>query len=229
MTAPRRPALVLAVVLGTINTILENWSQPIFGRFWKHVMWEGGLIEDMTALFFLIGVGVYVLCALQRTHPVAHRRWFVVYAFAMLILAGEETNYASKGTLFLDLTDRDFAKNYNPQAGNIHNVMFPHALFPVTIFFVICIVLRLFYAHIVPRLRLPMSKDFLDAVLLSGAFVVLMTSSLFDDRLLSLDEVYEWSSSLLLLCLGLYYRFGWVFRPRPGDVGSPPPAVVTER
>jgi hypothetical protein len=33
-----------------------------------------------------------------------------------------------------------------------------------------------------------------------------------DDRFLSVDEVYEWSSSLLLLCLGVSFRFGWLFR-----------------
>jgi hypothetical protein len=222
-----RPALVLAVVLGTINMILENWSQPLFGRFWKHVMWEGGLVEDLTALFFIVGAVVFALCVFQRHHPVVHRWWFAAYTFAMLVLAGEETNYGDKGALFLDLADPDFAKHYNPQSGNIHNVVFPHALFPITIFFVICLVLRLGYTRIVPRLRLPMSKDFLDAVLVSGAFVVLMPFAIFDDRIQSLDEVYEWSSSLLLLCLGLYYRFGWVFRPRPGDVGSPPARGVS--
>ena len=227
MTSISRRVLVLAVVLGTVDTVLENWSQPIFGRFWKHVMWEGGVIEDLSALFFLVGAVVFALCVFQRSHPVAHRWWFVAYTFAMLVLTGEETNYGSKGTLFLDLADPNFAKNYNPQSGNIHNAMFPHALFPITIFFVICLVLRVFYRQIVPRLRLPMSKDFLDAVLVTGAFVVFMVGSLGDDRLLSLDEVYEWSSSLLLLCLGLYYRFGWVFRPRAGDGGSPPSAGVS--
>jgi hypothetical protein len=221
VTITRRPALVLAVVLGIVNTILENWSQPLFGRFWKHVMWEGGLIEDLTAVFFIIGAIVYVLCALQKRHRVAHRRWFGLYAFAMLMLAGEETNYG-RGTLFLDLADPDFASHYNPQSGNIHNAVLPHALVPITIFFAICLVLRLFYAQIVPRLRLPMSQDFLEAVLLSGAFVVLMPFAMFDDRIQSLDEVYEWSSSLLLLCLALYYRFGWVFKPQPGDVGAAP-------
>src|SRR5262249_50255869 len=107
------------------------------------------------------------------------------------------------------------------QGGNIHNVIFPHALFPITLFFVICVVLRLFYRWLVPLLRLPMSKDFLDAVLVSGVFVIFTARSLLDDRLYSLDEVYEWSSSFLLFCLALYYRFGWVFRPRPGDVGRP--------
>ena len=222
MTARRRPALVLAVVLGVIDVILVNWSQPLFGRYWKHVMWESGVIEDLSAVFFLVGAVVYVLCAFQRSHPPVHRAWFAFYAFAMLMLAGEETNYG-KNALFLDLADPNFAATYNPQGGNIHNVLFPNAFVPIAIFFVICAVLRVGYRFIVPLLRLPMSKDFLDAVLVTGAFVLAMIPSFRDDRHLSIDEAYEWSSSLLLLCLGLYYRFGWVFRPRPGDVGCPPP------
>jgi hypothetical protein len=215
-----RPALLLAVVLGVINVALENWSQPIFGRYWKHVMWESGVIEDLTAAFFIIGAVIFLLCVFHKKHPAAHRWWFVSYTFAMLVLAGEETNYG-KNSLFLDLADPNFAANYNRQGGNIHNVILPHALVPIMIFFAICLVLRLFYTRLVPRLNLPMSKDFLNAVLVTGAFALLTVFSWFDARLLSLDEVYEWSSSLLLLCLALYYRFGWVFRPRPGDVGTP--------
>src|SRR2546421_5256081 len=211
MTLGGRPALVLAAVLGAIDVILINWSQPIFGRWWKHVMWESGVIEDLSAIFFLVGAAVFVLCALHRRHPVVHRAWFAVYALAMLVLAGEETNYG-KNSLFLDLADPNFAINYNRQGGNIHNSIFKHAIVPITIFFVICVVLRLAYRWIVPRLRLPMSKDFLDAVLITGAIGVFATKSFYDDRFLSVDEAYEWSSSLLLLCLALYFRFGWVFR-----------------
>jgi hypothetical protein len=216
-----RPVLGLALVLGTINVVLVNWAEPIFGRYWKHVMWEGGVIEDLTAVSFLAGTVVYVLCALRRDQPLAHRRWFVAYAVAELVLAGEETNYG-RGTLFLDLGDPRFAETYNPQAQNLHNVLFPTAVVPIILFFVICAVLRVGYRPIVLRLRLPMSRDFLDAVLVTGVFAVAMAPSLWDERYLSIDEVYEWSSSLLLLCLGLYYRFGWVFRPRPGDEGGPP-------
>ena len=184
-------------------------------------MWEGGLIEDLTAVFFIVGAVIYALCVLQRSHPIAHRRWFAVYALAMLLLAGEETNYG-RGTLFLDLTDPDFASHYNIQGGNLHNTIFPHGFLPIIVFFVICIVLRLGYRWIAPSFRLPMSQDFLDAVLVSGIFVLAMLTTFRDERHLSIDEVYEWSSSLLLLCLALYYRFGWVFRARPGDVGCPP-------
>ena len=216
-----RPALVLALVLTAVNVVLVNWSQPIFGSLWKYVMWEGGVIEDLTVVHFLLGAIVFAACAFQRSRRHVERAWLGVYAVIELVLAGEETNYGT-GTLFLDLADPDFASHYNPQSGNIHNAVLPHALVPITIFFAICLVLRLFYAQIVPRLRLPMSQDFLEAVLLSGAFVVLMPFAMFDDRIQSLDEVYEWSSSLLLLCLALYYRFGWVFKPQPGDVGAAP-------
>jgi hypothetical protein len=218
-----RPALVLAAVLGAIDVVLINWSQPIFGRWWKHVMWESGVIEDLTALFFIVGAVVFALCVFQRSHPRVHRVWFAVYAFLMLVLAGEETNYG-KNSLFLDLADPNFAAHYNPQSGNIHNSIFKDAIVPITIFFIICLVLRLTYRWVVPRLRLPMSQDFLDAVLVTGAFALLAINSFRDDRFLSVDEAYEWSSSLLLLCLALYFRFGWVFRPRAGDVGCPPTA-----
>jgi hypothetical protein len=221
VTATPRPALVLAVGLGAINVVLVTWSEPLFGRWWKYVMWEGGLIEDLSALFFILGALAYGMCAVQRSHPVAHRRWFALYGVAMLVLAGEETNYG-KGTLFLDLADPNFAANYNPQGGNIHNVIFPSAFVPIAVFFVICAVLRVGYRWIVPLLRLPMRKDFLDAVLVTGAFITAMIPSFWDERHLSIDEVYEWSSSLLLLCLALSYRFGWVFRPSPGDVGTQP-------
>jgi hypothetical protein len=221
-----RAALGLALVLGAVDVVLVNWAEPLFGRYWKHVMWEGGVVEDLTAVSFIAGAVVYLLCALRRDQPPVHRRWFFVYAVAELMLAGEETNYG-RGTLFLDLTDPHFAETYNPQAQNLHNVLFPTAIVPIALFFLICAVLRVGYRSIVPRLRLPMSRDFLDGVLVTGVFFVAMVPSLWDDRFLSVDEVYEWSSSVLLLCLGLYYRFGWVFRPRAGDEGGPPGSLCT--
>ncbi len=216
-----RPALVLALVLGAINVVLVNWAQPVFGGWWKYVMWEGGLVEDLTAVFFIVGAVVFAACAFQKSQPVTYRCWFVLYTFAMLMLAGEETNYG-RGTLFLDLADPNFASNYNPQAQNIHNVLFSNAIVPIAIFFVICATLRIAYSLLVPPLRLPMRKDFLDAVLVTGAFGLAMVPSLWDERSLAIDEVYEWSSALLLLCLGLSYRFGWVFRPRGDDAVGPP-------
>jgi hypothetical protein len=216
VTIARRPALRLALVLGAIDVVLVTWSEPLFGRWWKYVMWEGGLIEDLSAVFFIVGALGFATCAWERRHPGAHRRWFVVYALAMLMLAGEETNYG-RGTLFLDLADPDFAANYNPQGGNIHNVIFPHAFIPIALFFGICAALRMGYHVIVPRLGLPIRKDFLDAVLVTALFVIAMVPSFWDDRWWSIDEVYEWSSSLLLLCLALSYRFGWIFRPRAGE------------
>jgi hypothetical protein len=215
-----RGALRLALVLAAINVVLVNWSQPIFGRWWKYVMWEGGVVEDLTAVQFIAGGVVFALCALHRWHPRVHRVWFALYALAEFVLAGEETNYGT-GTLFLDLADPNFARNYNPQAHNLHNYL-SEAYVPVLGLGVICAVLRLAYKKIVWRLRLPMSKDFLDAILVTALGLVFMAFSFRDERFLSLDEVYEWSSSLLLLCLALYYRFGWVFRPRSGEEGLPP-------
>lgn len=210
-----RRALLFALALAAIDVVLVNWSQPLFGRWWKHVMWEGGVVEDLTALQFIVGAIVFATCVFQRSHPPAHRAWFAVYTLAMLVLAGEETNYGT-GTLFLDLADPNFAQSYNPQAHNLHNYLI-EAYIPVLGLGIICAVLRALYPFIVPRLRLPMSKDFLDSVLVTALGLIFMAFSFRDDRFLSMDEVYEWSSSLLLLCLALYFRFGWVFRPREGD------------
>jgi hypothetical protein len=210
-----RPALFLGLSLAAIDVLLVNWSQPIFGGWWKHVMWEGGVVEDLTALQFILGAIVFAMCAFQREHARAHRLWFALYAVAELVLAGEETNYGT-GTLFLDLADPNFAQNYNPQAHNLHNFLI-EAYIAVLGLGIICAVLRVCYRQIVPRLRLPMSKDFLDAVLVTAAGAAFMLVAFRDERFLAVDEVYEWSSSLLLLALALYFRFGWIFRPRPGD------------
>lgn len=215
-----RSALVFALVLGAIDVLLVLWAQPLFGGAWKYVMWEGGVLEDLTAMQFIVGGLVFGWCAFRRGVPVAHRRWFGLYALAMLVLAGEETNYGT-GTLFLDLDDPNFAQTYNPQAHNLHNFLI-EAYIPVLLLGVICLGLRVFYDAFCPRLRLPMSKDFLEAVVITGAFVIFMIPGFGDDRFLSVDEVYEWSSSLLLMCLALYYRFGWMFRPRTGEVGCGP-------
>jgi hypothetical protein len=200
----------LALALAAINVVLVNWSQPIFGRWWQYVMWEGGVVEDLTALQFLLGGVVFLLCALQRDRLTTDRAWFGLYALAEFVLLGEETNYG-RGTLFLDLADPNFAQNYNPQAQNLHNFLI-EAYIPVLALGIICAGLRWTYATFVPRLRLPMRKDFLEAILLTAVGLVFMAVSFFDDRFLSVDEVYEWSSSLLLLVLALSFRFGWVFR-----------------
>jgi hypothetical protein len=215
-----RRALGLALALAAVNVVLVNWSEPLFGRWWKYVMWEGGVLEDLTVLQFLIGAVVFAMCALQRRRPAAHRAWFGLYALVELVLAGEETNYGT-GTLFLDLADPNFAQNYNPQAHNLHNYLI-EAYIPVLGLGIICAVLRACYPQIIPRLRLPMSKDFLDAILVTALGVLFMVFSFRDERVLEIDEVYEWSSSLLLLCLAVYFRFGWVFRPRPGEAMAPP-------
>ena len=217
-----RPALALAIILGTIDTILVLWAQPLFGGAWKYVMWEGGVLEDLTAVQFIAGAVVFALCASRRTFPRAHRRWFVVYALAMLVLAGEETNYGT-GTLFLDLADPNFASTYNPQANNLHNV-FVLGFLPILFFGLVCLMLRVGFGPITTRLSLPMRKDFLDAVLVTALFVVPMLPAFADARFLSVDEVYEWSSSLLLLCLALSFRCGWLFADR-GEAPAPAATV----
>ena len=199
-------ALALVLALTVTNLLLVNWAQPIFGRYWRHVMWEGGLVEDLTALQFLAGAVVFLLCAASSRYPRAHRFWFLAYALADLILTGEETNYG-RGTLLLDLADPNFAANYNPQSGTLHNIL--PAIVPIAAFFVLIAVLRAFYRPIVSRLRLPIPRGFQNAVLLTLLAAPFLPYA--DDRFLSADEVYEWSGSLLLLCLALYSRWGWFF------------------
>ena len=203
-------AFRLALALAAVNVVLVNWAQPIFGRWWQHVMWEGGVIEDLTAVQFFFGAVVFALCAAQRCRGRSERAWLAMYAVVELVLVGEETNYGT-GTLFLDLGAPDFATTYNPQRNNLHNLLI-EAYIPVLGLVVICFVLRRYHGQIVERLRLPMSRDFLDAVLVTAIGLVFMAPAFFDERFLSIDEVYEWSSSLLLLCMALHFRFGWVFR-----------------
>lgn len=203
--SPGALALVLAVAL--TNLVLVRWAQPIFGRYWRHVMWEGGLVEDLTALQFLAGAVVFILCATSSRYRRAHRRWFALYALAMLVLVGEETNYG-RGTILLDLADPSFAASYNPQRGNLHNFL-PEAYIPVAALFVIVAVLRVFHRPIVSRLHLPIPRGFLNATLLTLLAAPFMPYT--DDRFLSVDEVYEWSGSLLLLGLAAACRWGWFF------------------
>lgn len=200
-------ALGLVAAVTATNLVLVRWAQPIFGRYWRHVMWEGGLVEDLTALQFLAGAVVFALCAAPSRHPRSHRRWFLAYALANLVLAGEETNYG-QGTILLDLADPNFAATYNPQAGNLHNVL-PEAFIPIAAFFAIVAILRVFHRPVVSRLGLPMPRGFLNAVLLTLLAAPFMPYT--DDRFLSVDEMYEWSGSLLLLCLACSYRWGWFF------------------
>jgi hypothetical protein len=216
----KRSGLLLALVATVVNVVLVNWSRPIFGAYWQHVMWEGGVVEDLTALQFIAGAAVFAGCALQRWRPRVERRWLALYALAELVLAGEETNYG-RGMLILDLDDPDFARNYNMQSGNLHNLLI-EASIPVIVFMLAVVVLRLYHTRIVGRLALVLPTGFLDASLVTAAGIVFMR---FDDgRYLSVDEVYEWSGALLLLALALHCRFGWFFhdrpRPAPAEDGS---------
>jgi hypothetical protein len=221
-----RGALFLGLALAAVDVVLVTWARPIFGPWWQHVMWEGGVVEILTALQFLLGGLVFAACALRGAHPRAYRAWFAVYAIAEFVLVGEETNYG-RGTLVLNLADPNFAQHYNPQAGNLHNFLI-EAYIPVLALGILCAALRLWYATLVPRLRLPMRKAFLDAVLVTAAGLPFTAFSFGDDRFLSVDEVYEWSSSFLLLCLALSFRFGRVFRadeaPDAVTSGSAPAA-----
>jgi hypothetical protein len=200
-------ALGLVAAVAATSVVLARWAEPLFGRYWRQGMWEGGLVEDLTALQFLAGAVIFVLAARAAARRSARRRWLGLYALAMLVLAGEETNYG-RGTLLLDLADPNFAASYNPQRGNLHNVL-PEAYIPVAGFFVIVALLRVFHRPVVTRLRLPMPRGFLNATLLLLLAAPFMPYA--DDRFLAVDEVYEWAGALLLLGLACACRWGWFF------------------
>lgn len=200
-------AALLTAGLAVANVVLVNWSRPLFGRWWRYVMWEGGVIEDLTVVHFLAAAAVFAACALSRGRPRAERAWFAAFAAAGLLGLGEETNYG-RGTLFLNLGAPNFQATYNPQGGNLHGLT--EAFIPVLAFFVAAGVLRLGSRPLIRRLRLPIPRGFLNAVLLTAVGVLFMRFD--DDRYLSVDEVYEWSTSLLLLALAAHARWGWFFR-----------------
>jgi hypothetical protein len=169
-------------------------------------MWEGGVIENLTVLNFFAASIVYLWASAISPSRSARRRWLILFALACFILVGEETNYG-RGTIFLNLNDPDFMKRYNPQHDNLHNLAGP-GFVSILGFFVLVAGLR-FFGGFSRWLRLPIPQGFYNAVLLTGLGLSLMRFG--DDRYLSIDEVYEWSSSFLLFCLALYFRNGWFF------------------
>lgn len=162
---------------------------------WQYVMWEGGVIEGLTPINFLLGAAVFLLAAGTAHEDPIRRRWLVVYALADVVLAGEEISWGTGQIL-----------QYNPQT-TLHH--FLPGVGPIVVFFVIVAVFRLFYPAIRRLLKAPMAIGFLNAVLLTLVVAPLMR---FDHaHYLFFDEVYEWSGSVLLLHLALYERWGWSF------------------
>ena len=206
LTACRPLTLWTVALLVALDAILVDFHRALFGRVWQHVMWEGGVLELLTTFNFLLGAVAFGLAAAASADRV-RRGWLAVFAGAELVLAGEELHWF-KGQIVLDLGDPDLARRYNPDHAALHSGL-PGWL-PILGFFIVILVLRLGHCFIVPRLRLPMPVGFLNAVLLTAVGVLLMR--LDQDRYLLVDEVYEWSSSVLLLYLGLFARWGWFFR-----------------
>lgn len=203
--APGRAAIAaVVVVLAAVNVVLVNFHRALFGTIWQYVMWEGGVIEALTPLNFLFGALVFVLAAGQRRQPASARAWLAAFAVADVVLAGEEVSWG-RGQILLDLNDPNFVTRYNPQNA-LHS--FLPGFVPILGFFVIVAALR-----VVPGLRtglrLPIPVGFLDAVLATAPAVLLMR--LDEGRYLFVDEVYEWSGSVLLLCLALHARWDWFF------------------
>jgi hypothetical protein len=203
----------LAVAVGTAvaNAVLVSRYQPT--RAWKYLMWEGGVLEWLTALSFIAAGAVSLWLALTSGEGRVKRAWFVVFGVGCLVLAGEELNWG-RGMLILNLDDPEFTAHYNIQAGNLHN--FAHPLVPILVFVGLAAVLRLAAPW---SLRLvPLPTGFLNAIVVTAASILFM--DLRGDYFLFLDEVLEWSSAILLLCLALHYRYGWFFLSRTG-AGAP--------
>lgn len=205
------PVLGMVAALIAANAMLVNFHRELFPSAWRLVMWEGGVIENLTALNFLLAAVGFCLGAASSPPRSARRRWWLGLSLGALLLAGEETNYG-QGMLFLNLADPAFASRYNPQHGTLHNLA--PAFVPMLAFFVLLGGARIFYRHLLERIALPVPVGFLNAVLLTALALPLMR--LDNDRYLFVDEVYEWSSSCLLLGLALHSRWRWFFRATSG-------------
>jgi hypothetical protein len=201
------PATACTVLgLAVTNVVLLDFHGELFGAAWQYVMWEGGVIEGLTPINFVLGALVFGLAAREAREDAVRRRWLITYAVADVVLAGEEISWG-RGQLLLDLDDPSFATKYNPTA-TLHNHLLP-GVGPVVVFFVIIAAFRLFYPVIRARLKAPMAVGFLNAVLLTLLAAPFMR---FDPaHFLFFDEVYEWSGSVLLLHLALYERWRWSF------------------
>ncbi len=203
--ALRPKTAVMVAVLAVTNLVLVNWHRELFGAAWQYVMWEGGYFEGLTPINFLLGALVFVLAAHATRGDPVRRAWLLVYAFADVVLAGEEISWGT-GQILLDLNDPSFESKYNSPT-TLHH--FLPGVGPIIIFFVIVAIFRLAYPIIRARLKAPMAVGFLNAVLLTLLVVPFMNFE--HSHYLFFDEVYEWSGSVLLLHLALYERWHWSF------------------
>ncbi len=212
-------ALVVVLVLAVANVAMAKFSPQLFGSYWKYVMWEGGVIENLTALNFLLGAGLFLAAAVSSPPGSRRKYWFFFFALVELVLAGEEINYG-RGMIFLNLDDPQFATRYNPQSGTLHSWLLPEI--PVFGFFVVVGVVRLCFHRLSLRKHIPIPVGFLNGVLLTGLALPFMPFR--DARYLLVDEVFEWSGSVLLLCLALHAWRGWFFTAATG--GTPGRDVI---
>ena len=201
----RPNAAWIVLVLALIDVILVNFHRELFGTAWQYVMWEGGVIEGLTPLNFLLGTMVFFLAAYEARADRRRYRWLVVYALTDIFLAGEEISWGT-GQILLDLDDPNFTTKYNPTT-TLHH--FLPGVGPIIIFFIVVAIFRLFYPWMRRHLDVPMSIGFLNAVLLTLLVAPFMR---FDhEHFLFFDEVYEWSGSVLLLHLALWERWKCTF------------------
>jgi hypothetical protein len=200
----------IALASAAVSAILVNAYQPT--RIWKYVMWEGGVLEWLTALSFLFAGGLYLWLWRASREGGVRRAWHFLFGAGCLVLAGEELNWG-RGMLVLNLDDPAFEARYNIQGGNLHNLFGP--LVPVLLFVGLAGGLRITAFWSLQFVPLPVG--FLNAVVMTALAVLFM--DLEGDRFLLLDEVLEWSGATLILCLALHDRYGWFFSPGPA---SPP-------
>lgn len=194
--------LAIAVGLAVTSAFLVNAYRPT--RAWKHLMWEGGLLEWLTALSFALAGGLFLRLAMTRVEGKGKGARYAVLGVGCLILAGEELNWG-QGMLVLDLDDPAFETRYNPQGGTLHSSV--HPLVPVLGLIAGAGGLRLAAPWSLRFVPLPLG--FLNAVLVTALSIPFM--NLDGDHFLFLDEVVEWSTSILLLCLALHDQRGWFF------------------
>jgi len=126
----RPETAAVVVVLALVDLVFLNYHRELFGVAWQYVMWEGGILEGLTPVNFLLGAAVFVLAAREARDDAVRCRWLIVYAVTDIVLAGEEISWGT-GQILLNLDDPSFETKYNPQM-TLHH--FLPGIGPIVIF-----------------------------------------------------------------------------------------------
>jgi len=206
VTGCTRIGFAVALASAAVSAMLVNGYQPT--RAWKYLMWEGGVLEWLTALSFVFAGGLYLWLWRASREGRGRRAWYFFFGAGCLVLVGEELNWG-QGMLVLDLDDPAFEARYNIQGGNLHNLFGP--LVPALLFVGLAVGLRILAPWSIQFVPLPVG--FLNSVAMTALSVLFM--NLEGDRFLLLDEVLEWSGATLILCLALHHRYAWFYSLGP--------------